>query len=819
MAPEVYNAEFEKAGKKPGLQIWRIEKMEMVTVPTDNYGNFYTGDAYIILHTADRKSKLAKWELHFWIGAESSQDEQGAAAMLTTYLDDYLGGEPVQHREVQGNESEIFRSYFKKGLIYQKGGVASGFNHVETNKYDVRRLLHVKGKKNVVATEVDLSWDSMNVGDVFILDLGKYILQWNGPESNRMERIKAMQLAKDINSRERGGRGQVFIIEGSEEKSTPKLFEGMEQLLGKKKQLKPATPDDVVSRAKLGNIKLFNVSDQSGQLMVQEVATKPLSQSLLQHEDCYILDHGGSKVYVWKGKKATREEKSGSMTRAMGYIKAKGYHASTQIETVNDGAESAMFKQLFKDWRDKTDVIGKGKLHTRGSIAHIENKKFDASTMHNQPKVAANERMPDDGSGEIEVWRIEKSELAPVDKSTYGQFYGGDCYIILYTYMHNNRERRIIYYWLGRHATQDEITACAFQAAALDRIYDDEPTQVRVTMGKEPRHFLAMFKGKVIIYEGGTSRAGGQSKAADVRLFQVHGKTKFDTKAIEVAAKAGSLNSNDVFVLVAPQNMFMWSGKGASGDEREMARLLAGALGKRELETVPEGHEDNTFWDAVGGRGEYASVKALQVENPDHDPRLFECSNQTGTFKCTEMFDFTQEDLDEDDVMLLDTFSEIYLWIGKNANKLEKESSMATAIEYLTHDPCGRDKDTPIITIKQGFEPPTFTGWFTAWDIEMWSNGKTYEELKAELGSDAGFEVVKAEVAKKVVENRAPLQKFPYSELVKKGDELSTDVDPARKEEHLEEAEFQEIFGMTLVEFQKMPGWKKEHMKKSKKLF
>lgn len=27
---------------------------------------------------------------------------------------------------------------------YKKGGVASGFKHVETNKYDVRRLLHVK---------------------------------------------------------------------------------------------------------------------------------------------------------------------------------------------------------------------------------------------------------------------------------------------------------------------------------------------------------------------------------------------------------------------------------------------------------------------------------------------------------------------------------------------------------------------------------------------------------------------------------------------------------------------------------------------------
>lgn len=53
----------------------------------------------------------------------------------------------------------------------------------------------------------------------------------------------------------------------------------------------------------------------------------------------------------------------------------------------------------------------------------------------------------------------------------------------------------------GRHATQDEITACAYQAVSVDNKYNGAPVQVRVTMGKEPRHFLAIFKGKLIVYE------------------------------------------------------------------------------------------------------------------------------------------------------------------------------------------------------------------------------------------------------------------------------------------------------------------------------
>lgn len=56
-------------------------------------------------------------DLHYWIGKDSSQDEQGAAAFYVTQIDDMLGGSPVQHREVEGHESEVFKSYFKSGIM------------------------------------------------------------------------------------------------------------------------------------------------------------------------------------------------------------------------------------------------------------------------------------------------------------------------------------------------------------------------------------------------------------------------------------------------------------------------------------------------------------------------------------------------------------------------------------------------------------------------------------------------------------------------------------------------------------------------------
>lgn len=53
----------------------------------------------------------------------------------------------------------------------------------------------------------------------------------------------------------------------------------------------------------------------------------------------------------------------------------------------------------------------------------------------------------------------------------------------------------------GRHATQDEVAASAFQAVTLDQKYGGKPVQVRVTMGKEPRHFMAIFKGRMVVFE------------------------------------------------------------------------------------------------------------------------------------------------------------------------------------------------------------------------------------------------------------------------------------------------------------------------------
>ncbi len=67
--------------------------------------------------------------------------------------------------------------------------------------------------------------------------------------------------------------------------------------------------------------------------------------------------------------------------------------------------------------------------------------------MHKRQK-RAEEKLFDDGSGVAEVWRVENFEIVPQSAELSGTFFGGDSYVILYSYKKNGKECYVVYYWL-----------------------------------------------------------------------------------------------------------------------------------------------------------------------------------------------------------------------------------------------------------------------------------------------------------------------------------------------------------------------------------
>lgn len=130
---------------------------------------------------------------------------------MAVHLDDHLGGVPIQYREVQEHESQLFLSHFPSGVRYLPGGIQSGFTHVDPNAFE-KRLFQVKGSKNIRVKQVTPSIASMNKGDCFILDVKKTIYVYVGEKSRRTERMKAIAAANQIRDQDHGGKPRVEII-------------------------------------------------------------------------------------------------------------------------------------------------------------------------------------------------------------------------------------------------------------------------------------------------------------------------------------------------------------------------------------------------------------------------------------------------------------------------------------------------------------------------------------------------------------------------------------------------------------------------------
>jgi len=708
---------FDGAGQEEGLTIWRIEDFTPVLYDNQKYGKFNVGDSYIVLSTRKTGSSFS-WNVHFWLGEETTQDESGSAAMLAVELDDALGGAPTQHREVQENESQLFLSYFKTGVKYLPGGVKSGFTHYDPEDVE-KRLFRVKGKKNVQVKQVPLDISSMNKSDCFILDGGKDhpILVFMPAGARKMEQFRAVQVANEIRDEDHAGHAEVEVCDQYSD-NMGKFFEMLGS--GSQDEVPEGSDDDeLVEEENSREIKLYKIEDEN----VSEVSGKPLKQEMLESDNAFLLVGGQAGNFVWLGKESSKEEKVKALSTAV--AAANGWSKSTKVVRVIEGTETAIFKQFFSHWNESENpCAGFGRSYAPGAIAEwsVEDLHFDNRKRIAKSAGSAIGFMPDDGLGEKTVWRVEDMDLVEVESDKHGFFFAGDSYVILYKY---GDDKSIVYFWQGSKTSVDEKGASAIHAARIDNEeLGGKAVQVRVVQGREPRHFIKMFGGSMVVFSGG--KASGFNNVHDrdeydedgVRMFRVRcasGET--DARATQVEEKCSSLDSSDVFILETPSKTWVWSGEGSVEEETEQAVRLCGVVSPgREMVKVKEGEEDDAFWEALGGKTEYNNSD--DISKPILLPRLFHVvARSSGSVRAFEIFNFEKPDLVDDDVMFLDSGDEVYIWIGKDSEPEEKKQAVDLATKYLDSDPTERNSDnSTIIIVKEGDEPTAFTGIFPSWD-------------------------------------------------------------------------------------------------------
>jgi len=178
---------------------------------------------------------------------------------------------------------------------------------------------------------VPLSRARIHSGDVFILDLGLTLYQWNGSGSNKDERFKAMQYLNTLKSDR--GNAKAETIEEADTPSDHQFYSSLTQ---------PDVPDAPFDHADTPEEKVLNkVSDAGGHVKLTEVKRGTIHKSDFDTNDVFILDVG-NQCFVWVGQAASPTEKQNGLGYAHNYL-MKTSHPLVPIVVIKEGQNNKAF--------------------------------------------------------------------------------------------------------------------------------------------------------------------------------------------------------------------------------------------------------------------------------------------------------------------------------------------------------------------------------------------------------------------------------------------------------------------------------------------
>jgi len=200
---------------------------------------------------------------------------------------------------------------------------------------------------------VPIEAKSFNEGDVFVLDAGLNLFQWQGKSAGKNEKGRAGQLCRAIDD-ERRGKPQVQVFS-----QTDRNVKEFWDEVAKFDSTSGSWPNGVPAVAaddgkdeeweKSTEQKLFQLSDASGSLTFTEIKPEvkgKYKRAHLKSEDVFIFD-AGNEVFAWIGKGASAQEKREAMQYAQNYLKKSGRNTSLPVTKILEGADNNAFKSYF----------------------------------------------------------------------------------------------------------------------------------------------------------------------------------------------------------------------------------------------------------------------------------------------------------------------------------------------------------------------------------------------------------------------------------------------------------------------------------------
>ncbi|KAJ6817910.1 villin-2 [Iris pallida] len=297
---------------------------------------------------------------------------------------------------------------------------------------------------------------------------------------------------------------------------------------------------------------------------------------------------------------------------------------------------------------------------------------------------------------------------------------------------------------MGKESVQDDQVMATQLANTMFNSLKGRPVQACIFQGKEPPQFVALFQPMVIL-KGGLS-SGYKSYITEkgltddtyspdsIALIRVSGTSVYNNKAVQVDAVATSLCSADCFLLQSGNTVFIWHGSSGTFEQQQWAVKIAEFLKPGSaLKHAKDGTETSAFWFALGGKQNFTTKKVTQ--ETVRDPHLYTVSIKSGKLEVSEVFNFCQDDLLTEDIMILDTHAEVFVWVGHSVDSNEKQNAFDLGQKYIEFAVAleGLSPDVPLFKVTEGNEPCFFTTYFSWNGAKAAVHGNSFQKKLSQL--------------------------------------------------------------------------------------
>ncbi|XP_076104463.1 advillin-like isoform X2 [Mytilus galloprovincialis] len=802
--PAMEPAFLEVTKEIAGQYVWRLEgRSRVVDLEEQHHGFFHEGSVYIVLKVDSNETV----HLHYWFGKHSTENDRKLIEEKAHELDRIVHHAHVFTRETQHHESICFLRNFNDGIIYIEGRPKTALSRATVY---AKRMYIIDGRKFVRATCVEPSADLLDNNLACILDGFPRIYVWIGQNCPYTTRLKAIQVAKKIRNQQRKEVSHIVIIDEKDVSMNTAFIKKLHN--GENLPPKEETINNFNAKIDVENIVLHRVAGERVMYDMPEASKRPLNQRYLVKRDSYLLDTGPeSPLYVWVGSQANENAAMNGIKRGKSFNEHKAYPSHQAICRIMEDHEPITFRKIFNDWRDKDTKHRQ--LTKKYSIGNIERALF--STKDNRTVAKLDELWSEDLMSDIvpnnEIWRVGPNQLYGIPWNEHGIFNNGSCYIVLNHVKGNSKSLYVMYYWLGSKSSIELQEKTMKHVLSKDADLQYQCIKVRVLDGKEPTHFMNVLQNSIIIHDCDLK----DSSQFSTQMFRVREIVNGNMRVLQVVPNRSSLNSSASFLIMSKEECFLWYGKKSGGPEREYTKSMLEFLNPSKMfdfEVVLEGRENNRLQELLGANCKYP----LEFPKPileRRQPNLVLC-HHTNSISFEDIVNFQKEDLTSEDIYFLDSFDQIFIWIGQNINEDVRQQLLHLPQKYIEEDTAGRCiADISLWIISQNHEPETFIKHFRDWSNTSYGGHDVYTLTRKRIRQENAIIDIDQEM---VDRSYMKYPKYAYRELIKK--EPTEEVNKSHKEFHLTERYFKEVMKMSRPEFYRLPLWKQEQCIKSARL-